>query len=155
VGAVDEAKAPVTGPDGNWHESLDGEGPAAGSSDRAFGLLFGALAGAAAVHAAWKGRSSALGWAAVATLFLAAALLAPALLGPLNRAWRRLALLLSKVTTPIVMGLLFFFVLTPVGVVMRLTGQDPLRLRFERDSPSYWLGRTSPGDRQTSMTKQF
>lgn len=145
----------MTGPDGNWHELLEGEGPAAGSSDRSFGLLFGALAGAAAVLAAWKGRSSEFGWGAIAVLFLAAALFMPALLGPLNRGWRRLALLLSKVTTPIIMGLLFFFVLTPVGVVMRLTGKDPLRVRFERDSPSYWLGRTSQGDRQTSMTRQF
>jgi Saxitoxin biosynthesis operon protein SxtJ len=145
----------VTGPDGNWHESLEDEGPAAGSSDRSFGLLFGAVSGAAAVLAAWKGRSSAFGWGAVAVVFLAAALLAPALLGPLNRGWRRLALLLSKVTTPIVMGVLFFVVLTPVGIIMRLTGKDPLRLRFERDSPSYWLGRITLGDRQTSMTKQF
>ncbi len=88
-------------------------------------------------------------------LFLAAALFAPALLGPLNRGWRRLGLLLSKVTTPIVMGLLFFAVLTPVGAIMRATGKDPLRLRFDRGLPSYWLARASPADRQTSMTRQF
>ena len=145
----------VTESDGNWHESLNGEGPGAGSSDRAFGLLFGALAGAMAVLAVWKGRPSAFGWGAVAVLFVAAALWAPPLLGPLNRAWRRVALLLSKVTTPIVMGLMFFVVLTPVGAIMRLTGKDPLRLRFDSAAPSYWLPRSSQGERQTSMDKQF
>ena len=141
--------------DENWHESLHSEGPEAGSSDRAFGLLFAALAGATAALAVWKGRSSALGWAVVATGLFAVALLAPPLLGPLNRTWRWLALQLSKLTTPLVMGLLFFVVIAPVGLMIRLAGKDPLRLRFERESPSYWLARPSQGDRQTSMTRQF
>jgi hypothetical protein len=87
--------------------------------------------------------------------FLAIAVFAAPLLGPLNRAWRRLALLLSKIMTPLVMGLLFFVVLTPIGIVMRLAGNDPLRLRFERDRPSYWLDRPAPTERQYSMTRQF
>ena len=145
----------LPGIDGNWDAPLGGEDPRAGSSDRAFGLLFGALAGAAALHAAWRGRSSGFGWGAVCVLFFAAALFAPALLGPFNRGWRRFALLLSKLTTPIVMGLLFFAVLTPVGAIMRASGKDPLRLRFDGNLPSYWLARTSQGDRQTSMARQF
>jgi hypothetical protein len=145
----------VTGSDENWHESLDDEDSTAGSSDRAFGLLFGALTGAMAALAAWRGRSSAFGWGIVAGMFFAATLFAPSLLSPFNRGWRRAALLLSGITTPIVMGLLFFAILTPVGVIMRLAGNDPLRLRFERGGSSYWLARTSQGYRQTSMTKQF
>jgi Saxitoxin biosynthesis operon protein SxtJ len=153
--ATDEVSKSVTRSDENWHESLHSEAPTAGSSDRGFGLLFAALTGAMAALAVWKGRSSALGWAVVAVGFFAVALAAPALLGPLNRGWRWLALQLSKLTTPLVMGLLFFVVIAPVGVMMRLTGKDPLRLRFERESPSYWLARPSQGDRQTSMTRQF
>ena len=145
----------MTGSDGNWHETLHDEDAATGSSDRAFGLLFAAIAGVLAALSAWQGRRSALGWAIVAAGFLAVTLLAPPLLGPLNRAWRRLALLLSKLTTPLIMGLLFFVVIAPVGVTMRLAGKDPLRLRFERESSSYWLARSLHGDRQTSMTRQF
>lgn len=145
----------MTGSDGNWHETLHDEDAATGSSDRAFGLLFAAIAGVLAALSAWQGRRSALGWAIVAAVFLAVTLLAPPLLGPLNRAWRRLALLLSKLTTPLIMGLLFFVVIAPIGVIMRLAGKDPLRLRFERESSSYWLARSSQGDRQTSMTRQF
>jgi saxitoxin biosynthesis operon SxtJ-like protein len=140
--------------DGNWDEFLDGDGRS-GSSDRAFGLLFAALTGIAAGFAAWHGRSSAFGWAAVAALFLVSALLAPALLGPLNRLWRGLGLLLSRITTPIVMGVLFFAVVTPVGVLMRASGKDPLRLRPDRGASSYWLARAGERERQTSMTRQF
>ena len=145
----------MTGSDGNWHETLHDEDAAAGSTDRAFGFLFSAIAGVLAALAAWQGRRGALGWAVVAAGFLAVTLVAPPLLGPLNRAWRRLALLLSKFTTPLIMGLLFFVVIAPVGVIMRLAGKDPLRLRFERENASYWLARSSQGERQTSMTRQF
>ncbi|MGH7046407.1 MAG: SxtJ family membrane protein [Stellaceae bacterium] len=142
--------------DGSWHEPLDGgDDPVAGSSDRAFGLLFAAVTGVLALLALWKGRSSAYGWAIVAVLFIAAALFAPSLLGPLNRTWRRFGLLLSKLTTPFVMGLLFFVVLTPLGFAMRLSGKDPLRLHFEPQSLSYWLARQEQGERPTAMTRQF
>jgi hypothetical protein len=53
------------------------------------------------------------------------------------------------------MGILFFAVLTPAAVVMRWAGKDLLRLRFEPETPSYWILRPSGGDRQTSMTRQF
>jgi Saxitoxin biosynthesis operon protein SxtJ len=145
----------VTGSDGSWHETLYDEDATPGSSDRAFGFLFAAIAGVLAALSAWQGRRGALGWAIVAAGFLVVTLVAPPLLGPLNRAWRRLALLLSKLTTPLIMGLLFFVVIAPVGVIMRLAGKDPLRLRFETESSSYWLARSSQGDRQTSMTRQF
>jgi Saxitoxin biosynthesis operon protein SxtJ len=55
----------------------------------------------------------------------------------------------------VVMGILFFAVLTPVGLVMRLAGRDPLRLRFAPQQPSYWVARNSPDGRQTSMKRQF
>jgi MFS family permease len=145
----------MTGPDGSWHESLHHDGPPPGSTDRGFGLLFAALAAVIAIFAAWNGRSSAYGWGAVAVLLAAAAVFAPPLLGPLNRGWRWLALNLSKIMTPLIMGLLFFVVVTPVGLVMRWFGNDPLRLRLEPDNSTYWLARTSSEDRQTSMSRQF
>jgi len=52
-------------------------------------------------------------------------------------------------------GMLFFGVLTPLGLVLRLIGRDPLKLGFDPRAPSYWITRTSPGGRQISMKKQF
>jgi hypothetical protein len=105
--------------------------------------------------AIWEGRYSAAWWSTAALVFLAIALFAAPLLGPLNRAWRWLSLQLFKIVNPIIMSILFFGVLTPVGIIMRIAGKDPLRLRFEPDRPSYWLARSSVAEQQTSMTEQF
>jgi hypothetical protein len=53
------------------------------------------------------------------------------------------------------MGVLFFAVLTPLGLLLRLAGRDLLRLRFDRRAPSYWIARASAGGRRTSMKRQF
>ena len=53
------------------------------------------------------------------------------------------------------MGVLFFAIVTPIALVMRAAGRQPLELRFQRDQPSYWHTKTSRGGQQTSMTKQY
>ena len=145
----------MTGPDGNWHESLISEGPPPSSSDRSFGFLFAAVCAAIAVFAIWEGRSSALWWVIAALTLCVVALFAAPVLGPLNRAWRWLSLQLFRIVNPIIMGVVFFAVLTPIAIVMRCAGRDPLQLRFEPAKPTYWLDRTSPSERQSSMTDQF
>jgi hypothetical protein len=145
----------VSDTEGNWHETLQSEGPPPGSSDRSFGLLFAAICGAIALFGIWQGKLSALWWAIAASVFCVAALFAAPLLGPLNRAWRWLSLQLFRIVNPILMGVVFFCVLTPLAMIMRRVGRDPLRLRFEPQKPSYWLARTSVGERQTSMMDQF
>ena len=145
----------MTGTEGNWHETLHSEGPPPGSSDRSFGLLFAAICGGIALFAIWQGRRSALWWGIAASSFCVTALFAAPLLGPVNRAWRGLSLQLFRVVNPILMGVVFFGVLTPLAVCMRRVGRDPLRLRFDPQMSSYWLPRTSVDGRQTSMTDQF
>jgi hypothetical protein len=145
----------VTGSDGNWHESLLSEGPPPSSSDRSFGLLFTGVCAAIAALGVWEGRRSALWWSLAALAFCLTALFAAPLLGPLNRAWRWLSLQLFKIVNPIIMGVVFFAVLTPIAIIMRWARRDPLQLRFDRAKPSYWLARTAVGERQTSMRDQF
>jgi hypothetical protein len=69
-----------------------------------------------------------------------------------HQARRRLSV--SSIAGSLLIGVLFFCVVTPLGLVMRLAGRDRLRLRFDRAVPSYWIARRSAGGRQTSMTKQ-
>jgi hypothetical protein len=76
----------------------------------------------------------------------------PAHLGPIYRAWMVLALAISKVTTPLIMGLIYFFVLTPTGLVARLLGHRSL-VR-SRSAGSYWLSRP-PESRRGDMDHQF
>lgn len=137
------------------HEDLSREQAIEGSSDRSFGLVFAAVF---LVLACWPllGHESVRVWALVASAaFAAVALLRPALLAGLNRQWARLGVLLSKVVSPIALGIVFYAALTPAGILMRLSGKDPLRLRRDAGARSYWLPREPPGPPPDSMTNQF
>ena len=131
---------------GLTHAGRDPELP----GERGFGVLF-AIVGLVAAMFAWRAGSTALVAASVlaALAFAAFAWLAPARLAPLNRAWFRLGLLLAKVVNPIVLGVLFFFVITPYALVLRLFGRDLLGLKPRPDVASYWIERDpsqSPAD---------
>lgn len=75
----------------------------------------------------------------------------PSYLGPVQRAWMGLAHLISKVTTPIFMGIVYFVVITPISFLMRLFGKRPLAVK---SAPSYWTPR-EPGQRQSDLERQF
>jgi hypothetical protein len=78
----------------------------------------------------------------LAALALALALGAPRLLAPLNWVWTKLGLLLHRIVSPIFLLLLFYGCIAPVGLLMRLSGKDPLRLKYEPAATSYWIVRT-------------
>ncbi len=74
------------------------------------------------------------------------ALVAPGVLGPVYQAWMRLALLLNRVTTPLVLGVIFFAVFTPVALVMKAIGRDEMRRRFDEAADSYREPSEAPGE---------
>lgn len=82
-------------------------------------------------------------------------LIKPNLLAPFNRAWLKFGDLLHAITTPIIMGLLFYVVITPIGMCMRLCKSDPLKLRYNTAIKSYWIKRQKDSDVQSSMLNQF
>ena len=91
-------------------------------SDRSIGILFAAVFAALGAVLGWRGAPDAPWMFVVAAVFGLLALLRPSLLAPLNRAWMRLAALLHRIVSPLVLGILYFAVLTPVAMVMRVTG---------------------------------
>jgi len=102
----------------------------------------------------WRGHvTMAAVLASVAGLLLLAGLLVPGLLGPVYRAWMGFALVLSKLTAPIVMGLVFFVVILPIGLVMRIFGRNPV-VRKETDG-TFWVSRPTGPDRHSDLTRQF
>ena len=110
-------------------------------SNRKFGLFFATIFCMGACYFYFRGAY--LGLTACGTLFLVfslTSLLNDKLLEPLNRIWMRFGYLLSKIFSPIVMGVIFFFLFTPSAIVIRVLRRDELRLRWiERDS--YWRAR--------------
>lgn len=137
------------------HENLARQQHVEGSSDRGFGLVF---AGALAIIAAWPllHASTPHWWAAaLAAMFAVVAGAKPSLLGHLNRLWTQLGVLLGKLAAPVALSVLFYAVLAPLGLVMRLTGRDPLRLKLDAHADSYWIARRPPGPPSGSLTNQF
>jgi hypothetical protein len=137
----------------NFHENLSRRSVEIGSN-RSFGAVMAIACLVFSGFGFWTGSAYWPIWIAAAAAFGALALLSPRLLSPLNRAWFKFGLALHKVVNPVVMAVLFFGVITPVGLLMRLTGKPPLKLGFEPGKSSYWMRRDSalqPG----SMTKQY
>jgi hypothetical protein len=83
------------------------------------------------------------------------ALARPKTLAPLNRVWTGVGLLLHRVVNPLAMAFVFYGTVAPIGLVLRLLGKDPLRLRFDADVKTYWIERRPPGPAPETMTNQF
>ncbi len=121
---------------------------------RKFGLLVGGgfLVLAAVSHL--RHHPGRVPWlAAIGGLLVVAGLVRPRWLGPLYRAWMALGHALSRVTTPILMGLIFFLVITPIGVMLRLAGRNPIPHGGPRRGR--WLPRPRAADPRAAMERQF
>ena len=137
------------------HERIQRDEEVKGSSDRAFGLTFAVVFAALAGFSVWRGGGSWPYTSCAAAVFALLAMVAPSLLAPLNRVWLKFGLLLHKVTSPLILGLMFFLVVTPTALVLRLLGKDLLHLKGDREAPSYWIERRPPGPSPDSMPNQF
>jgi hypothetical protein len=138
------------------HERIAREETVSGSSDRSFGLVFAGFFTILLLLKLWSGWSTS-GWVylGLALGFAAVALTVPGILAPLNRLWMKFGLLLHRIISPLVMGMLFYTVVTPIGLLMRALGKDLLRLKHDPGAPSYWIERTPPGPAPETMKQQF
>lgn len=124
-------------------------------SDRKFGLFFFGvfvLAGLYFHHQSnvWP----AYIFASLASLFLLLVWVRAQMLRPLNRAWMRLGYLLGLVVSPLVLGIIFFGLFTPMGLAMRAFGRDELRLRFKKKK-THWIARSVSPAASDSFKNQF
>ncbi len=146
------------------HETFTHDEEIEGGTDRGFGLTVGGILFAIAlvrVGLGWWGTGLVtLGWfewllgGIGAALFLFG-LVVPAALAPLNKGWTKLGLILFKIVNPIVLGLIFLLTIVPIGLILRATGKDPLRLKLDSNAKSYWIERDPPGPTPDSMPQQF
>jgi len=121
------------------------------SSEKSFGALLFIVFILIALWPLLSGETIKV-WALVLSIiFLAITFLKRDLLKPLNKIWIKFGELLGKIIAPIVMALIFFFVLTPISILVRLFGKDLLKLKISKEN-SYWIKREK---NINSMDKQF
>lgn len=137
------------------HEDLNRSQAVKPSSERFFGLTFVVVFVLIGLYPLIHGQSPRPWALGLAALLLAVALLAPGLLRPANLLWLKFGALLHSITSPIILGVMFFLLITPTGLIMRLLGKDLLRLKSEPDGQSYWIKREPPGPAKDSLRKQF
>ncbi len=102
----------------------------------------------------WRGHVPiSIGFAAAAGVLIVGGVVVPSRLGPVYRAWMGMALLISKVTTPIFLGIVFYGVITPTALIMRALGKNPID-RSSEDG-SFWVSREPGATVPDSMRRQF
>jgi hypothetical protein len=140
----------------NMHEDFERDEEVKSGSERTFGIVFSVFLFLMGIAPLWHGLRHVRVWALLAAVvFLGLALFWTPALKPFNRAWTKLGLLLHAVMNPLILILLFFGAVTPFGIVRRLCNRDPLHLKFDRDTPSYWIVRNPADPHVESMKNQF
>ena len=137
------------------HEDISRTETVTLGSDRSFGFVFTAFCGLVGGVQLWHGSHASWAWLLAALVFAAFALLYARALRPLNVLWFKFGLLLHKVMSPLILGIMFFVVFTPIGWWMRLIGKRPLNLAYDEKAESYWIHRRPPGPPPGSFDKQF
>ena len=140
------------------HENYRDEEPIEAGSDRAFGCTVGSimmLIGATKTFVAGAISSVACLIFAVGALLLLLGIFVPSRLSTLNRLWLKVGTASATVVNPIVLALLFFLVLTPMALFMRIVGKRPLRLAADRTAATYWIEREPPAGGISTMRRQF
>jgi hypothetical protein len=137
------------------HEDVSREETVTAGSDRSFGWVFTGFCAIVAAVQFWLGHSHAWGWLIASLAFAGTTLVYSRALRPLNLLWFKFGMLLHVVVSPVVLGIMFFAVFTPIGWLMRLAGKRPLSLRFEPAARSYWVQRQPPAPPPGSFDQQF
>ncbi len=124
-------------------------------SNRSFGTVFVVFFFLVGTLIWWKGGRVYPWFFGASGLVLMVTLSIPRVLTPFNKAWMRLAEVLNRIVSPIVMGVIFFGLITPMALIMRMAGRDSMNRKFDRDVSSYWIRRDPPGPDPTGLPNQF
>ena len=121
------------------------------SSNRSFGIVFFIVFLLIGIYPLLNGDHLRIWSLIISIVFLILGLLNSKILFPLNKIWFKFGILLGKIISPLIMGLIFFVVVTPIGLLMRLFNKDLINLKFNK-SKSYWIEKKEP---KSKMKNQF
>ena len=122
------------------------------SSNRSFGIVFFIVFLLIAFYPLIYSGEIIVWSLILSILFLVLGLINSKILNPLNRLWFRFGIFLGKIVSPLIMVIIFFLVVTPIGLLMRFLGKDVLNLKFNKKIKSYWVEKSGP---RSKMKNQF
>ena len=120
-------------------------------SNRSFGIIFFIIFLIISLYPLTNNQDIRLWSLPISLAFLFLGLIDSKILNPLNKLWFKLGIFLGRIISPIVMGIIFFFVVTPIGLIMRILGKDLLNLKYNKKQ-SYWIEKNGP---KSKMKNQF
>ena len=120
-------------------------------SNRSFGIVFFVVFLLIALYPLTNSEGIIVWSVIISFIFLVLGLLNSKILTPLNKIWFKFGIILGEIISPLIMGIIFFFVVTPIGLVMRILGKDVLNLKYNKNQ-SYWIEKNGP---KSKMKNQF
>ncbi len=121
------------------------------SSNRSFGIVFFVVFLIIALYPLINDENLRIWSLIISFIFLALGLINSKILTPLNLIWFKFGLFLGKIVSPLIMGIIFFVVVTPIGILMRLLRKDILNLKYNNKT-TYWIEKSGP---KSKMKNQF
>jgi hypothetical protein len=121
-------------------------------SNRSFGIVFFVVFLLISIYPLTNNENIRYWSLIVSLIFLILGLLNSVILSPLNKLWFKFGILLGKIVSPLVMGIIFFFVVTPIGLLMRLFKKDVLNFKFDSKKKTYWIDKN---EIKSKMKDQF
>ena len=121
------------------------------SSNRSFGIVFFIVFLLIALYPLTYSQDIRIWSVIISIIFLVLGLFNSKILTPLNKLWFKFGIFLGKIISPIIMGIIFFLVVTPIGLLMRLLGKDLINLKYNNNK-SYWIENKGP---KSKMKNQF
>ena len=121
------------------------------SSNRSFGIVFFIFFLIISLYPLTYSGEIRFGFLTISIIFLFLGLINSKILTPLNKFWFKFGILLGKLVSPFIMAIIFFLVVTPIGLIMRMLGKDVLNLRYNSNK-TYWIEKSGP---KSKMKNQF
>ena len=122
------------------------------SSNRSFGIVFFVVFLVISLYPITYSEDIRIWSLIISFIFIILGLLNSKILTPLNKLWFKFGVILGKIISPIIMGIIFFLVVTPIGLIMKVLGKDLLRLKYNKKDNTYWIEKNGP---KSKMKNQF
>ena len=122
---------------------------------RNFGIIVGIVLGLLGGVLSWRGRGYYFYFYILSIAFFFLSFIPPFLLKPIHKIWMTLAVLLGWFMTRVILSILFYLVITPIGLLLRLFGKDVLDLKFDRNADSYWILKEKVKSETRNYERQF